>query len=278
MVIMMRQHLLFLLVFLCIDIHSAIDVSSYYEPGPPQLELLLIHLVNNERKVMGLPEFTIDAALSDIARSHSIKMADEGKISHTFPEYPPLDERLARANIFFHAAAENVACGDTSVMELIHEALMESPGHRDNLLSDQYSHLGVGIIFKNDHYYVTQVFADFVTPIPITEMERKLKHDVAVFLPDKIKAAYINDTRLKAFCRQRSADVLAGVTRCTLPEPWSSRKADIYTHTFVKAQNIIPMLYNDLKSGTSSWELGVNLGLSKYSPVKKYAVTLIKFY
>ncbi len=53
---------------------------------------------------------------------------------------------------------ENVGMGPS--LSAIQNAFMNSPSHRDNILSPKYDHLGTGVAKRGNTYYVVQEFAD----------------------------------------------------------------------------------------------------------------------
>jgi len=62
----------------------------------------------------------------------------------------------------FTRSAENVA--RTEFLEDVHLALMNSPGHRANMMSPEYNAVGIGVLEHKGHFYVTQ---DFVLLVPV---------------------------------------------------------------------------------------------------------------
>lgn len=137
-------------------------------PSPPpassvaaleQSEAQMLALVNQARAANGLAPFTLDPALVDVARRHSADMVARGYFAHLNPDGLDPFARMAAAGITYQAAAENIAwAGDAS---LAHTALMNSPGHRANLLNPQLGRIGIGIVRKDSmHVMVTQLFRD----------------------------------------------------------------------------------------------------------------------
>jgi hypothetical protein len=60
---------------------------------------------------------------------------------------------------------ENIAMNTyDNPVESAQEALMDSPGHRANILSVEYNNVGVGIASDGETYYFTQLFADLSIP------------------------------------------------------------------------------------------------------------------
>lgn len=119
----------------------------------------MLVLVNQERSARGLPEFVADPALTSIARGHSADMGARAYFSHTNPDGLDPFDRMAAAGISFGNAAENIASAPT--VQWAHDALMDSPGHRANLLNPSLRRIGIGIAPKDSKsILVTQAFTD----------------------------------------------------------------------------------------------------------------------
>jgi len=130
-------------------------------------EQQLFDLLNLEREKAGLNHLQWDERLARAARKHSRLLASHRDLAHQFPNEPAIAERLAAAGARFTVAAENVATAETS--QVVHMALMASPGHRANILDPRYNAAGVGVMERNGQLFVTQDFAR--TTRPYTEAE-----------------------------------------------------------------------------------------------------------
>jgi uncharacterized protein YkwD len=53
--------------------------------------------------------------------------------------------------------AENIGVGAS--VQAVHDALMDSSGHRENILGSGYQRVGVGIVRRGDRVWVTELFA-----------------------------------------------------------------------------------------------------------------------
>lgn len=107
-------------------------------------EQMLLQLVNTERSARGLKPLTLDSTLSNVARIKSQDMVTKRYFSHNSPTYGSPFDMMKRFGITYRTAGENIA-GNQSV-QAAHTALMNSPGHRANILNPQYTHLGIGIV------------------------------------------------------------------------------------------------------------------------------------
>jgi uncharacterized YkwD family protein len=112
-------------------------------------------LVNAERAKAGLKPLVLDESLSLKAREKSRDMAKNNYFSHNSPTYGTPFEMMQSMGITYRSAGENIAMGQRSP-EAVVEAWMNSPGHRANILSPSFTHLGVGYIA--DGNYWTQWF------------------------------------------------------------------------------------------------------------------------
>lgn len=121
-------------------------------------ELQLFDLTNAARVEHGLPLLSWDEQVSGIARVHSRDMAENNYFNHTNLEGESPFDRMEKDNITFQAAGENLAAGQTSSI-FAHEGLMNSLGHRENILHTNFESLGVGVAFDSESKpYFTENF------------------------------------------------------------------------------------------------------------------------
>lgn len=110
----------------------------------PDLESQMLQLVNEERVKRGLSALKPDPELAAVARAHSTDMFARGYFSHYSPEKADPFDRMKKAGVKFLTAGENLALGRT--LKICHEGLMNSPGHRANILNPAFGRLGIGIM------------------------------------------------------------------------------------------------------------------------------------
>ena len=124
-------------------------------------ETLLFELINAERKVQGVPVLQNASKVATVARKHSVDMGTNEYFSHDNLQGQSPFDRLAIGGVSFRNAGENIATGYTNAY-FAHEALMNSLGHRKNIVSTAYTHVGVGVFFANWTYgsipYYTENF------------------------------------------------------------------------------------------------------------------------
>jgi uncharacterized YkwD family protein/spore coat assembly protein SafA len=115
-------------------------------------------LVNAERARAGLPALKVNWQLSRVARYKSADMANKGYFSHQSPTYGTPFQMMENFGLRFSSAGENIAYGQRTPAEVMRD-WMNSPGHRNNILSRSYTEIGVGLAKnKNGVCYWTQMF------------------------------------------------------------------------------------------------------------------------
>ncbi|MGO4888062.1 CAP domain-containing protein [Anaerobacillus sp. MEB173] len=123
--------------------------------GISSIEQKVIELTNAERRKAGLSNLQADAALSNVAREKSRDMQANNYFSHTSPTYGSPFDMIRDAGVSYNAAAENIAMGQSTAEQVVQE-WMNSEGHRRNILSGEYTHIGVG--YNEKGHYWTQMF------------------------------------------------------------------------------------------------------------------------
>ena len=115
----------------------------------------VVTLVNAERAKYGLSALTLDKTLCGYARVKSQDMHDQGYFSHTSPRYGSPFDMMRSFGVSYQYAGENIATGYSSPAGVVN-AWMNSEGHRANILSANYTSIGVGYVA--DGGYWTQWF------------------------------------------------------------------------------------------------------------------------
>ena len=110
----------------------------------PDLEAEMLRLVNNERIAAGLRALAPDPELTEVARQHSTDMFARGYFAHDTPEGRDPFDRIRAAEVRFLTAGENLALARS--VQIAHTGLMNSPGHRANILRPEFGRVGIGIM------------------------------------------------------------------------------------------------------------------------------------
>ena len=121
-------------------------------------ELQVFELVNKERVNRGLAPYKYSAELSRVARFKSQDMIDKGYFSHQSPTYGSPFKMMEKFGLKFSAGGENIAYGQRTASEVMN-SWMNSAGHKANILSQSFSHIGIGVAkAANGTLYWTQMF------------------------------------------------------------------------------------------------------------------------
>jgi len=146
-----------------------------------------VHQLTNEKRVLyGLEPLEYDLKISNIARSHSLDMANQDFFSHINPDGLNPSDRAELAgfictkivvNLVYSGLAENIFqnnlydktwfVGDVPIshewntMEEIAQSTvdgwMDSEGHRKNILTEKFDREGIGVVISDDDkVYITQ--------------------------------------------------------------------------------------------------------------------------
>src|SRR3989338_1275245 len=108
-------------------------------------EISMFTTVNKERKERGVKELTFDYELRDLARDYAMEMFINGFFSHNseVDGSTPAD-RADRKNIAYLVIGENLAFAPD--VYIAHDGLMNSEGHRRNILSEEFGKVGIGVV------------------------------------------------------------------------------------------------------------------------------------
>lgn len=128
-------------------VHLPFTINSVEERT--DLEAKMIELVNNERTKRGLNALQPDPELRRVALNHSKDMFARSYFSHYTPEGKDPFDRMRDAHVKFSVAGENLALAQT--LSIAHTGLMNSPGHRENILRPGFGRIGIGIIDGGVH-------------------------------------------------------------------------------------------------------------------------------
>ncbi|HZH62605.1 MAG TPA: CAP domain-containing protein [Metabacillus sp.] len=125
------------------------------DQGISQVAQQVIDLTNAERKRNGLPALKADSQLSGVAQKKSEDMRQNNYFSHTSPTYGSPFDMMRDFGVSYKTAGENIAQGQQSPQEVV-QAWMNSEGHRKNILSQDFTHIGIGYDSNGHHW--TQMF------------------------------------------------------------------------------------------------------------------------
>jgi len=157
----------------------AFDIGNLVGWQPPDSSLVeqkILELTNNERINYGLIPLDSDLSLSQIARDHSKNMNDNNFFDHTNPEGEGPSERARNEGIRITngnwiGIGENIGetptgnvigCGyvysEEDIAKCTVDGWMDSSGHRENILDQNYKVIGVGTYCTTSTCFNTQNF------------------------------------------------------------------------------------------------------------------------
>ncbi|ABR49558.1 SCP-like extracellular protein [Alkaliphilus metalliredigens QYMF] len=134
------------------------------QPTPPVsnqtnlsgVESTMLDMINQERREHGLSPLKLHVKLTDVARVKSQDIVDNNYFAHTSPIHGSFYQMVSNAGISYRQVGENLAkAGD---VRRAHMMLMGSIGHRNNILSESFTHIGIGISRDSHGIVVTQLF------------------------------------------------------------------------------------------------------------------------
>lgn len=156
------------------------DVSQIHETDEEQQ---FVDLVNRERAKRGLSHLTVDPTLIATARLHSAEMRDKAYFNHESPTpglRSPMDRYLkvvgavAQDPKFYACVGENLFWSTVTDVYRGHQAFMNSPTHRENVLFPRFEKIGVGIVKKeNGEFWVTQMYVTNTDPKSVAKRMAK---------------------------------------------------------------------------------------------------------
>lgn len=159
---------------------TEVAVSVPGAPGPAlseeQVIQRLLALMNEDRQRAGRAPVALDDGLSQIALAHCQDMHDHGFVGHTSPTTGSAKDRIERAGVRTTVVLENIGRGYSA--DEVHHGLMDSPGHRANVLSPDVTHVGIGVVRESEDeraaYLVTEVYVRRAAKIDVGEAPEQL--------------------------------------------------------------------------------------------------------
>ncbi len=117
----------------------------------------ILRLLNAERAKIGLNPLKLDMEITRVARLKSQDMIDNNYFSHNSPTYGNPFDMMKSYGIKYIYAGENLA-GNPSIKDA-HQSLMNSQGHKENILNPNFTHIGIGVREGSQYgKMITQMF------------------------------------------------------------------------------------------------------------------------
>jgi uncharacterized protein YkwD len=190
----------------------------------------LLELINGERKDAGLQPLALNEPLDRVALAHSEDMHRSGFVGHTSPTTGGPPDRVQRAGIRTPLVLENAGRGYT--VSEVHRGLMDSPGHRANVLSPDATHVGIGVLVERQEdrnaYLVTQVFVRLAEKIDTGEAPGDVIDEINAARERRKFEPLDEDDALSALCATAAREYFAapaGRTRQQMVEQLNRKAA-----------------------------------------------------
>lgn len=110
----------------------------------PEEEEGMLRAVNEERTLRGLKALVMDEEARRAARDYGRYLFENGIFSHIDLEGRGPGDRLKDYDTVFTMAGENLAYAPD--LQTAHQGLMDSQGHRENILHPFFGRVGIGVI------------------------------------------------------------------------------------------------------------------------------------
>lgn len=128
-----------------------------------EIEQLIFNSVNSERINNGLSPLSYNNTMQKYARIKSNDMGVRNYFDHKDPEGNLITVKMKNDGVTYNAWGENIAyisgmTGNSAIASKFMNNWMNSPGHRQNILSTNYTSIGVGVYKIGNKYYATQEF------------------------------------------------------------------------------------------------------------------------
>ena len=172
--------------------------------GGPDLraaEEQIFALGNQARAQAGAASLTWDPALAVAALQHCRMMAATGPISHQYRGEPDLSSRAAQAGAHFGLIEENVAVANSAAE--VHQAWMQSPGHRQNLLNPGVDRVGIALVYARGVLYAVADYSAGIENMGPAQVEARVAalvraSGVSILADPKMaRAACVSDDDLR---------------------------------------------------------------------------------
>lgn len=111
----------------------------------------MLNLINEDRAIVKSAPLAFELTLQMEAQRYARFMAEKDIFEHR----SPLGQNLE--NLDWRSLGENIAWHWN--VRRAHESLMDSKGHRENILEPTYNKIGIGIYKKDDYFWICQIFA-----------------------------------------------------------------------------------------------------------------------
>ncbi len=195
----------------------------------------LLALMNRDRQAAGLSALVWDDRVAEVARGHSEEMRRTKIVAHISPTTGSAADRVRAGKIRTSVVLENVARA-YGVGEA-HAGLMNSPGHRANIMSSTATHVGISVVLGDDvsgrrELFLTQVFIRIPPKIDPAAAAELVRQRLA-----GVRAVNVN-IQLSSIAQQLADGLAIGKTRDQL-WPGAHKRLETLNATYARVGSVI---------------------------------------
>lgn len=145
-------------------------ISSIQTTVAEALPQVIIEQTNTARQASGAQPLALNSRLALAARLKAEDLASKGYFSHQSPDGSMPWDWMKKANYDYSYAGENLAVNFFDASDLM-DAWLNSPSHRANILSQDYTEIGIaavrGVYAGRETVFVVQMFGTPGRPEPL---------------------------------------------------------------------------------------------------------------
>jgi uncharacterized protein YkwD len=218
---------------------TAITIEASGDDGvitaSDEAERRLLALMNRDRQAAGVSPLLWDDRVTSVSRAHSEDMRKTKIVAHISPTTGSAADRVRAAGIKTALVLENVARA-YGVGEA-HAGLMNSPGHRANVLAPQATHVGIGVVLGDEvsgrrEMFLTQVFIRVPPKVDRAEAIELVRSRI-----DAARKVIVN-AGLARVAQDLADGLAAGKTRDSL-WPGAKKKLDAMNTPYARVGSVV---------------------------------------
>lgn len=200
-----------------------------------EAEKRLLALMNRDRVAAGLSPLLWDDRVTAVSRAHSEDMRQTKIVAHISPTTGSAADRVRVAGIKTALVLENVARA-YGVGEA-HAGLMNSPGHRANVLAAAATHVGIGVVLGEEvsgrrEMFLTQVFIRIPPKVERTQVAAVVRDRIG-----QVRPVVVNPG-LQAIAQELADGLVAGRSRESL-WPGARKRLDAMSTAYARVGSVV---------------------------------------
>ena len=202
---------------------------------PLEAEKRLLAMLNRERAAANLASVAWDDRVAAVARAYSLEMRTTKVVAHISPTTGSAADRVRAGKIKTAVVLENVARA-YGIGEA-HQGLMNSPGHRANILSHHATHVGIGIVYGDEvsgrrEIFITQVFTRVPPKVDNQKSAEEIRKKILA-----VRQVNVNP-KLTAIAQGMADQLAAGKTR-EQAYPAVKRQVDALGNKYARVGSVV---------------------------------------